>query len=127
MIFKTNITEIGYIFVTFFMEVNGETVASGAAKSIIAQDSKVFGNRLVPVRFGGEFRIFLSEASFEDNVVFVANAVINEGTRTRPDISIVQSNATLEVIGKWMHKLLFTFKCSAQKYIQMGNGSENRR
>ena len=80
-------------------------MATGAAKSIISQESNIFGNRLVTVRFGGEFRLFLSEASFEDNVVFVASSVINEGTRTSPDMSILQSNTTLEVIGKWMHKL----------------------
>ena len=75
-------------------------MATGAAKSIISQESNIFGNRLVTVRFGGEFRLFLSEASFEDNVVFVASSVINEGTRTSPDMSILQSNTTLEVIGK---------------------------
>ena len=47
-----------------------------------------------------EFRLFISEVNYEDNVDIVGNVLLNEGTDQDQNFVVVQSNTTLEVVGK---------------------------
>jgi len=99
--FLSNFSATPFKFMSFFMDVNGDTIATGASDSINPEkSSKAFGNRLVTVKVNNnEYRLFISEANYEDNVIIQANVLLNEGSSTQPDVTIVRSNTTLEVVG----------------------------